>query len=66
MDLTREEKLEIMKAAATLVASGLLEPSALEGFKLSMTPRSDPLEALSAVYDGIARTFEKKLDVGSE
>jgi hypothetical protein len=66
MELTREERLEIIKAAASLVHAGLVEPSALDGFRLSNSPRQDPLGALSSVYDGIARVYGDKIKLTAD
>lgn len=61
MDLTREEKLKLMECAATLVHAGLLEPAALDGFKLAKSARIDPIAAFSGIYDGIANLYISKV-----
>jgi len=63
VDLTRDEKLRVLECAVTLVHAGLLEPSALEGFKLAQSARVDPINAISGIYDGIAKLYISKLSI---
>jgi hypothetical protein len=61
VELTREEKLKLLEGALVIVQAGLLEPTALDGFKLAKSPKEDPIAAISGVFDGIANLYRSKL-----
>ena len=66
MELTREEKLTLLEGALVIVQAGLLEPTALDGFKLPKPVREDPIAAISGVFDGIANLYRSKLALPPE
>jgi len=61
VELKREEKLALLQGALVIVQAGLLEPTALDGFKLDKPVKEDPIAAISAVFDGIANLYRSKL-----
>lgn len=64
MQISRDEKLKLLECATILVQAGLMEPAALDGFKLAHSARVDPIAALSGVYDGIVNLYISKLALG--
>ena len=61
MELKREEKLALLQGALVIVQAGLLEPTALDGFKLDKPVKEDPIAAISGVFDGIANLYRSTL-----